>query len=152
MANEEQFDEMFEEIMAEMRADEVSWSETVKIGDWVDCSSDGHYTFSGHQYKTENKLYQVRMIDIRKDENGKVYSRTVVVDGDYFDPSRNGEPERVWMGNGRVIVRNGEIIWESSLQKRIKAYIAAGPTPEMPAPEIEKLKAMAYYPNLEGTC
>jgi hypothetical protein len=143
-------DAMVDDIMAQIFADEIEWSKTVQVGDWVDCSDNATY-LSGPQYKTKDKLYQVREVDIRTDQDtGKVYSRSVIVDGDYFDPSRKGEPERVWMGNGRVIVRNGVIIWESSLQKRIKEMIL-NPPAELSESDFVKLKGMAYYPNL-GSC
>lgn len=142
---------MVDEIMAQLLADEIEWSKTVQVGDWVDSRDDATY-LSGPQYKTKDKLYQVREVDIRTDqETGKVYSRTVIVDGDYFDPSRKGEPEKVWMSNGRVIVRNGVIVWECSNQKRIKEMIA-NPPAELSEADFVKLKGMAYYPDLEGTC
>lgn len=118
-------DEVIDEILAEIDQDEKRWAETVQVGDLVDASDDGFYTFSGHQYKTKGKLYPVREVDIRTDrETGKVYSRTVIVNGDYQDPTSN-RPENVWLGPSKVIMRNGEIVWESSLVKSARALLAS---------------------------
>ena len=146
-------DQVGEEILAEIHRDEVVWSETVQVGDWVDASDDGHYTFSGHQYRTKGKLYQVKVVDIRADENGKVYSRTVIVDADYTDPNGDGKPERMWLGPGRVIVRNGVIVWESSLQKSVNHVLAnRHEWPEAKPEEWARMEEMQYQPDLSGTC
>jgi hypothetical protein len=108
-------DALVDELIASMKDDERIWGETVQVGDWVDSWDDGFYTFSDHQYKTKGKLYQVREVDIRP------HSISVIVDGDYLDPAANGKPEKVWMGASKVIVRNGKVIWESHLEKAIKA-------------------------------
>lgn len=113
-------DDIIEQLLLDIKEDERTWRETVQVGDWVDCSTDGHYTFSDHQYKTEGKLYQVRELDFRHDVDGNYYSTTVIVDGDYFDPSRNGLPENVWLGPSKVIIREGKTIWESSLEKAMR--------------------------------
>jgi hypothetical protein len=107
-------DVLVDEILADFDNDNKSWRDIVQIGDWVDSWSTGTYTFSLHQYKTEGKLYQVRELDFRKNP-------LVIVDGDYFDPFGNGQPEKVWLGPSRVVIRDGKIVWESSLEKSIKA-------------------------------
>jgi len=112
---EESVDEVIAGLLDEIKNDDKSWADTVQVGDWVDSPFDGHYTFSGHQYKTKGKLYQVRVVDVRD------HGTSVIVDGDYFDPAMNGEPEKVWLGSSKVIVRAGKVIWESSLEKAIKA-------------------------------
>lgn len=135
-------DDLIDEILAEIHDDERTWSETVQVGDWVDASDDGHYTFSNHQYKTKGRLYQVRVVDLRPD------SKTVIVDGDYKDPRRNGEPERVWLGQSRVIIRNGEIVWESSLQKAINLYDLTEESKTLDDEERRRWEEMKYIPNL----
>lgn len=115
-------DHLVDQILSEIDEDERIWSETVQVGDFVDGSRDRTYTFSKHQYETKGKLYEVREKDMRKDENGKFYSRTVIVDGDWQDPTR-AEPERHWLGMSKVIYRNGELIWESTLIKAARASL-----------------------------
>ena len=103
-----------------MDKDEQDWKSIVQIGDWVDSPDTKHYCFSGHQYQTQGKLYQVKQLDFRPD------STCVIVNGDWQDPTRT-EPENVWLGYSKVIVRNGQIIWQSHLELAIKAI----PTPEL---------------------
>lgn len=129
--------ELIEKMVEEIENDNRSWSETVQIGDWVDSSDDGCYTFSGHQYKTKGKLYQVRAVD----KHGK----RVMVDGDYKDPN-NPNPEKVWLGPNRVIVRNREIVWESSLQKSINQYDLTTLDDE----NRKQIQEMKYIPDLSN--
>lgn len=127
MSMEEQkdaaLDKLFAEILAEIREEEASWCRTIQVGDWVDCREDRFY-LSGPQYFTKDKLYQAREVDIRTDpDTGKVYSSTVIVDSDYI--GEDGKPERQWLSNGRVIIRDGVIIWRSHLQQLYSQGIAA---------------------------
>jgi hypothetical protein len=108
---------VFEDVLDEIKADEISWSKKVRVGDYVDAQEDAFFLSSNVRYKTKGKLYRVKEVDIRS-ENGKVYSRTVIVDSDV-------EGERMWLGPERVIVRNGRIVWESSIQKGLNALSKA---------------------------
>lgn len=134
---------LIDEILADIDNDERTWSETVQVGDWVDASDDGHYTFSGHQYKTKGKLYQVRVVDLRP------HSKTVIVDGDYQDPT-NPNPEKVWLGPSRVIVRNRAIVWESSLQKSINLYDLTEESTTLDAESRRRMEEMKYIPDLSN--
>lgn len=109
-------EKIIKEILEWIDQEFLEWSNTVKVGDMVDASEDGFYTFSKHQYKTKGKLYQVQEVDVRTDDTGEVYCCTVKVHGDYQDPTSK-DPEIVWLGPSKVIIRNGEVIWESGLVK-----------------------------------
>lgn len=133
--NKEQLD-IINEILIELDNDNKTWSETVQVGDYVDSRTDGHYTFSGHQYKTKGKLYQVQQLDMRNDP-------LVIVYGDYVgdDPDN---PEIIWLGPSNVIIRNGVVIWQSSIQKALAAI-------DLTTLSIEELKnynSMIYNPFL----
>ena len=86
--------------------EEKEWASILQVGDWIDGNDDKFYTFSGHQYETKGKMYQVRAIDRR------VKYTTAIVDGDYLDPNGNGNPEKVWLSVGTKIVRDGKVVWE----------------------------------------
>lgn len=111
--DEQSTEDIVTKIIQEIKNDEESWKNTVQVGDYVDASDDGYYTFSKHKYKTKGKLYKVRHLDFR-------HNPTVIVYGDYIDPAANGEHEKVWLGPSEVIFRNGIMIWESSIQKSLK--------------------------------
>jgi hypothetical protein len=109
-----------EEIISSIIQDENGFFENVKVGDFVDSDEDAFY-LSGQQYKTKNKLYEVKEIDVRRDEHGKIYSRSVIVEGDY----QNHKTKRnlVWLSPTRVIYRDGKLVWESDIQKSSKLCI-----------------------------
>ena len=104
-----------DEIIANITADEKSWKKTVQVGDYVDCHSDGFYAFSKKQYQTKGKLYRVEA----------VADESICAFGDYHDPRREF-PEPIWLGPGKVIVRDGVVIWESSLQRDCRLALEKG--------------------------
>lgn len=136
-------DSVIGSILSKIVQDGQIWAETVQVGDWVDSSMEGYYTFSNHKYKTQGKLYQVREVDLRPQ------SKTVIVDGDYQDPE-NPKPERVWLGPSRVIIRDRKIIWESSLQKAINLYFLSDEKHTLSGEELLKLEEMRYVPDLSN--
>lgn len=148
--SEEEMDAMLNEMIDGIHQDEIDWSHVVQVGDWVPASDDGFF-LSGPQYKTKGKLYQVREVDIRTDQTtGKVYSRSVIVDSDYI--GEDGKPQRTWLGNGPVIVRDGKVIWESRLQKSVSNLLENRHLePNATAEDWAKLEEIRYVPDL-GTC
>jgi len=120
--------------------DTNSFFETVKVGDFVDSDEDAFY-LSGPQYKTKNKLYEVKEIDIRRDENGKIYSRTVIVEGDY--QNHKTKINLVWLSATRVIYRDKKLIWESSRQKSSKLFLETY-CKGLSSPEIDAIKNSIY--------
>jgi hypothetical protein len=142
---EEEIDNLLDAMIDEIRVDADSWAAEVKAGDWVDCSEDGYY-LSGPRFKTKDKLYQVREVDIRKDANGVVYSRTVVVTGDYMDPASKRH-EKVWLGCSRLVVRDREVVWESSLTRRISESLKVVMT-TFTEEELASWHELVRYPNL----
>lgn len=149
MATEaDETDAILEQMLREIDEDEVNWSNTVQVGDWVDARDDGFY-LSGPQYRTKDKLYQVRAVDIRADADDKVYSRTVIVDSDYLEPELGNKPQRQWLGSSRVIVRDGKVIWESKLQRDIKHLLANRHlSPGATEAEWAELAEPVYEPDL----
>jgi hypothetical protein len=129
-----------QEIIDSIDQDWNNFFENVKIGDFVDSNEDAFY-LSGHQYKTKNKLYEVKQIDVRRDEHGKIYCRSVIVEGDY----QNHKTKRnlVWLSPTRVIYRDGKLVWESNLQKSSKLCIELH-SHELTQEEIDKLKIYIY--------
>lgn len=141
-------DAVIDEILAAVANDERDWAETVQPGDWVDAADDRHFTFSQHQYCTKDKLYQVKAVDIRADESGRVYCRTVLVDSDFTDPNGDGRPERMWLGPSRVIVRDGVVIWQSTHMKAVDYLLANRHLkPDATPEDWATLEAMQYRPE-----
>lgn len=113
--------------------------EIVKVGDFVDSDSDRYY-LCGIKYMTENKLYEVKEVDIRKDETGKIYSKSVIVHGDYQE--HKSHKNLVWLSPSKVIYRNEKLIWESNLQKSARLCLEA--EPNLSQDQIEKLQKMIF--------
>jgi len=145
------FESGFFAMIRARKDDEKLWSETVQVGDFVDGTLNRFYTFSEHQYETKGKLYEVREVDIRKDQDtGEIYSISVIVDGDYRDP-KSTTPERLWLSPGKVIYRNGVPIWESRHIKSVKNTLATVPMTAEKRIELEDLLFKPVGDNFEST-
>ena len=85
--------------LEELRAYELAWGATVQAGDMAPGTQDREYTYTKERYETEGKLYTVLGLDRRL---GYVYA---ICAGD-FQPNL-GVIEKVWIGPGAFIVRDG---------------------------------------------
>jgi uncharacterized protein (DUF1330 family) len=94
-----ELDKITEEVMQSVLAAELSWRDTVQVGDYVNSSDDKTF-LSGGQYLTKGKLYKVKQLDFREDTK----SYCVVVDADIPD-------EIAWLSMTGLIIRDGIVIW-----------------------------------------
>lgn len=99
-------DKLLDWVLQTLKEEQNEWAFVLQVGDWIDGNDNKYYTFTGHQYETKGKMYQVREVDRRPGYT------TAIVDGDYFDPKAHGKPERIWLSAGTKIVREGKVVWE----------------------------------------
>ncbi len=102
------------QIRDEILAEEKSWRETIRVGDWVDSAEDATYTPSNIQYRTKDRLYEI--VDVRYVRDA---GASAIVSGDYLEESTS-------IHKSRVIVRDGKVIWRSRIQQHLVEMRQAG--------------------------
>jgi hypothetical protein len=137
--------ELISEELSKEKQSRIEFFEIVQVGDFVDSNEDAYY-LCGNKRQTKNKLYEVKEIDVRRNEHGEAYQMSVIVDSDYQEKGKS--KNKIWLSPNRVIYRNGELVWESYLQKAAKICLEL--EKNLSQSQIEKLKELIFDSTLEN--